>query len=480
MFVRKKSRPCHEAECIIGYVNDVVSGRRTEEPKVDYPIHKTMLATVNVLLDNEKKMADASKDILNITASISDFDMNMTHISQQLIDFSGEMAKLSESNVAIVEETNASMNDVNETVVEATDSLSNLSKQFEKVLESNNEGLEQLSEVVSLKDRVMKDAYEMKKQIDDLVQMTNEINKIVAGVSEIADQTNLLALNASIEAARAGENGRGFAVVAEEIRKLADDTKTNLEGMNRFVADIQQTADNGQVSMDNTIKSSEQMSLKTDEVESTIRENVTMLNDSIEDIRIISDSMDGIKHATTEINAAMEASSKDAENLSYMTININEYAQRSKEYASTVAEIDDRLSRTAREMMKALAGGQNALNDNDILNIVNKALDSHKIWVDQLSKMVENMEVTPIQTDGNRCAFGHYYNNIIVNNENIKELWESIDSIHHEFHGLGDYVIEAVKNNDYDTANRYLQEAREKSYELTKILNEIQDILSRK
>ena len=357
MFVRKKSRPCHEAECIIGYVNDVISGQPTKEPKVDYPIHKTMLTTVNVLLDNEKKMADASKDILNITASISDFDMNMTHISQQLIDFSGEMAKLSESNVAIVEETNASMNDVNETVVEATDSLSNLSKQFEKVLESNNEGLEQLSEVVSLKDRVMKDAYEMKKQIDDLVQMTNEINKIVAGVSEIADQTNLLALNASIEAARAGENGRGFAVVAEEIRKLADDTKTNLEGMNRFVADIQQTADNGQVSMDNTIKSSEQMSLKTDEVESTIRENVTMLNDSIEDIRIISNSMDGIKYATREINAAMDASSKDAENLSYMTVNINEYAQRSKEYAGTIAKIDDRLSLTAREMMKALDGG---------------------------------------------------------------------------------------------------------------------------
>ena len=94
--------------------------------------------------------------------------------------------------------------------------------------------------------------------------------------------------------------------------------------------------------------------------------------------------------------------------------------------------------------------------------------------------MVDTMEVTPIQTDGNRCAFGHYYNNIIVNNEDIKELWHSIDHIHHEFHGLGDYVIKAVINKDYDAANRYLQEAREKSHQLTKILNEIQDILSRK
>jgi methyl-accepting chemotaxis protein len=48
----------------------------------------------------------------------------------------------------------------------------------------------------------------------------------VTAINQIADQTNLLALNAAIEAARAGDAGRGFAVVAEEVRRLADVSRT--------------------------------------------------------------------------------------------------------------------------------------------------------------------------------------------------------------------------------------------------------------
>src|SRR5699024_4322856 len=121
---------------------------------------------------------------------------------------------------------------VNETVSQAAATLNNLSRQSENLLSSNDEGLKQLMEVAKLRETVMEDAKQMGIEIEKLVDMTNKIYEIVGGVGQIADQTNLLALNASIEAARAGEHGRGFAVVAEEIRKLADDTKTNLEGMN--------------------------------------------------------------------------------------------------------------------------------------------------------------------------------------------------------------------------------------------------------
>ncbi len=54
---------------------------------------------------------------------------------------------------------------------------------------------------------------------------SQEINNIVAVISNIAYQTNRLSLDASIQAAMAGENGKGFAAIASDIRRLAEQTK---------------------------------------------------------------------------------------------------------------------------------------------------------------------------------------------------------------------------------------------------------------
>jgi methyl-accepting chemotaxis protein len=63
---------------------------------------------------------------------------------------------------------------------------------------------------------------EAARQTRDLHKLSDQVDRMLQAVTDIAGQTNMLALNASIQAARAGNQGHGFSIVAEEIRRLAE------------------------------------------------------------------------------------------------------------------------------------------------------------------------------------------------------------------------------------------------------------------
>ena len=118
-------------------------------------------------------------------------------------DLSGRVQR----QAAAIEETSATMEEMNSAVHNNTSHAREAATLFEQV---NTEA--------SQAGQVMRDTIQAMTNIQT---SSHEIAEIVTLIDSIAFQTNLLALNAAVEAARAGEHGRGFAVVAGEVRALA-------------------------------------------------------------------------------------------------------------------------------------------------------------------------------------------------------------------------------------------------------------------
>lgn len=151
--------------------------------------------------------------------------------------------------VAYNERTSESMGDQTERTAKIQEKIQNTKEESDKMVVLSRKS----GEAVEGGFRVVRQLIEQAKEtneanervvssVDALIQNAENVARMTSQITNISAQTNLLALNASIESARAGEAGRGFAVVAEEIRKLADETRTLTESIQAMVSELNDNA----------------------------------------------------------------------------------------------------------------------------------------------------------------------------------------------------------------------------------------------
>ncbi len=210
---------------------------------------------------------DSLDEVGELSSSYSEMLESLRHISEGLIDTSGEVSEGAESIVAVAEQIMAAIEELNALVQELSGQIEHEVDQIRSVEEimkgvaatisvsqgRADEGFEMSHDAERLvlegreraREAVEKIA-DFKMVLDDSMQAiislgesSQKIGAIVDIITRIADQTNLLALNAAIEAARVPEYGKGFAVVADEVKKLAQEAAESAQRISNLVRAIQ-------------------------------------------------------------------------------------------------------------------------------------------------------------------------------------------------------------------------------------------------
>lgn len=214
---------------------------------------------------------------------------------------------------AITVQTNEALEIITNESQQIVDSTAQGLHLVEETEQKSSTGTNHLQEQSNLMNNISERVITLDETMEKLRISSQKISEIVGLVTGIADQTNLLALNASIEAARAGDHGKGFAVVAQEVRKLAEETKSAVQNVSQLIAETESNITNMAQSV-NSVESQVKLSVVTQEaliesfediVEAIHGIRTQYLNTS-EDIQTISQSIAHLADTATTISASSD------------------------------------------------------------------------------------------------------------------------------------------------------------------------------
>lgn len=288
----------------------------------------------------KRDSVDAQQQMVSLKSDIETTSLTINNIS----DANNQNAKSIEKQTIMTE----NIQEMIMNTKEMSDKMLNLAKASEAAVQGGEDSvhilMDQADENKAANEQVV-------KTVGNLVEQTKNVEEITSKIFAISNQTNLLALNASIESARAGDAGKGFSVVAEEIRVLADETKTLTAGIQSSIEALRLNADQAKEIVGKVIENAneEHRLIETtheqfDSIGDQMSELGTTVQSTYKKIDEILNSNQMIVESISHISGVSEEVAAGAQQLVEIGENTTQKAQMTQdlmmELAETVSMVD--------------------------------------------------------------------------------------------------------------------------------------------
>lgn len=322
--------------------------------------------TVSIEVKGEDEIATLSKSFNVMISGIRSLINQIKDVSNLVIKESDEIREMSSQTYEIANGISIAMQEIATGTLNQAEKLEDTVSTMDSLALSINNVVKNVSNVIDISNRTKEigdNSLNIANKLSDKTKSTNNImnrinnnisiltssigkvQEVIELIEGINEQTNLLSLNAGIEAARAGESGRGFAVVAEEVKKLAEESKSSTDSVRQVIEDIYEKADDAMKLIEGSRKafmeqnqaveftntSFEDVIEATDSIISEISNIERLMKDiskqkdntlsSTDTIKVITENSSA---NTQEVLAATEEQTASAESLEQRSKNLNQ------------------------------------------------------------------------------------------------------------------------------------------------------------
>lgn len=333
-----------------GDLRDTIHIRSNDEMGQLANSYNQMLQNVKTLIGNIQNTAEqvaASSE--QLTAGADQSAQATQNIAQNI----GQVSAASQEQIEMTEQATGAMDEIASGVKEVTASAQTAAQHAADAASLAADGTKAIRRAIQQIQTIETTVSDSTQVVTSLGEQSQEIGKIVETISGIAGQTNLLALNAAIEAARAGEQGKGFAVVAEEVRKLAEQSKTAAEQIAKLITGIQTEMEKAVSSMQSGTKEVEIGTTVVNEAGAAFSEITKMAAQVSEQVGGISKTVESVATQTNGIVSAIQGIDAASKNVSGKSQSVAAATEEQSASMQQIAASSKSLATLAESLQQA-------------------------------------------------------------------------------------------------------------------------------